>query len=64
MQVQAGIAFVWVLVNMIEPFGVKAAGPPDNSMDFVTFGEQQFCEVRAILPGDAGNECPAIRFDS
>jgi hypothetical protein len=23
----------------------------------VPLGEQQLCQVRAVLPGDAGNEC-------
>ena len=29
----------------------------DNPMNFITFFEQKFCQVAAILAGDSGNEC-------
>jgi len=47
-------AGVRVFVNGIEPPGVERARPPDDAMYFVTLGQKQLCQVRSILPRDAG----------
>lgn len=45
-----------VAEEMVDARGVERARPPDDSVDFVAFGEEQFGEVRAVLAGDAGDE--------
>ena len=40
---------------MRQRFG--ALEPPDDAGDLVALVEQKFREVRAVLPGDAGDDC-------
>src|SRR5262249_53768590 len=42
--------------EVFDPLEVLGARPPDDAVDFVTFGEQQVREVAAVLAGDARNE--------
>ena len=36
---------------------VRRARPPDDAEDFVPLVEKQFSQIRAVLPGDASNQC-------
>jgi len=39
------------------PLGVESAGSPDQAMDLVSLGEQEFGQVGPVLAGDTGNQC-------
>jgi hypothetical protein len=43
--------------DMIDPAGVKTARAPDDPVDFVSLGKQEFREITSVLPGDPGNQC-------
>src|SRR6266513_1250382 len=45
-----------IVVNRIQSSGVKRARPPYNAVHLVSFRQQQFRQIRAVLPGDAGDE--------
>ena len=36
-------------INRIKPSCVKAAGATNQSVDFIAFAQQQFCQIRSIL---------------
>ena len=57
MQNQAGFAGVRIGINGIEPPRIERAGPSNDAMHFITFGEQQFREVGAVLSGNASDQC-------
>jgi hypothetical protein len=42
---------------VVDAFRVESARPADDSVNFVPFGEQQFRQVRAVLPGNSRDEC-------
>jgi hypothetical protein len=42
---------------MIDPVGVKQARPPHQTVDFISLGEQELRKIRAVLPGNAGDQC-------
>jgi hypothetical protein len=50
------VAFMPIWKQVIDTLGVKTTGTALGSVDFVTFGEEQFREVRAVLTRYAGNE--------
>jgi hypothetical protein len=45
-----------VLVDMIDPVGVEGRTSPFYTVDFVTFFEQQFRQIRAVLPCDTSDK--------
>ena len=45
------------LLLQIEKTVVEGAGAADDPVDLVALGQEQFREVRAVLPGDARDEC-------
>ena len=47
---------MWVLIKVIDPAGVEAAGPSFDSMNLVALLKQQLRQVTSILPRDAGNK--------
>jgi len=55
-QSQARVRGVGILVDVVDAFGVEGGGAADDAVDFITFGEEEFGEVGAILAGDAGDE--------
>jgi hypothetical protein len=55
-QREAGIALMWVLVEVVDPGGVEAAGPPLDAVHAVALLQQQFGQVAAVLACDAGNQ--------
>ena len=38
-------------------FGVFESHAPDNAVYFVALIEQELCEIRTVLSGDAGDQC-------
>jgi len=44
------------LEKMIDAPGVEAAGAPDQAEDPVVFLQEQLSKIRAVLPGQPGNE--------
>ena len=44
--------------QMLDPPVVRRAETPDHAEDLVPLLEQQLGEVRAVLTGDAGDDCP------
>ena len=46
---------VRVLVKMIDAVGVERTGAADDAVDLVALAEQEFGEIRPVLPGDTGN---------
>jgi hypothetical protein len=45
-----------VIVEMVQPRTVQAAGAPNQSMYLITFVQQEFRQIRSILSIDPGNE--------
>jgi hypothetical protein len=41
---------------MLDPRTQQIAGPPHDSVNGITFFQKQLGQIRAILPGDAGDE--------
>jgi hypothetical protein len=56
-QHEALVSGVRVLVDVIDALGVEQRSAALDAVDLVAFLEQQFSEVRAVLAGDAGDEC-------
>ena len=53
---QSGIHIVGILVQMIDPAGVEAAGPSFDPMNDVSLLQQQFGQVTAVLAGDSADQ--------
>jgi hypothetical protein len=51
------VAVVGIPVYMVQATDVETAGPADDAVDFVAFGQKKFGQIGAILAGDAGNQC-------
>ena len=62
MQDHLQIFFMWILIQVVNPAGVKTAGPPDNAVHLVTFPDEQLSKVGPILSCDAGYKCDFIVF--
>jgi hypothetical protein len=43
------------LVDVVNPLGVKRAGPAFDAVHDVAFFQQKFSQVGAVLTGDAGD---------
>src|SRR3954471_7043141 len=41
---------------MVDPLRVEARGPADHAVNLIAEVEQQLSQVRAVLPGDAGDQ--------
>ena len=48
---------VRVLIKVVDARGIEGAGPADDAMDFIAFGNEQVGQIGAILTSDAGDEC-------
>src|SRR5260370_19293136 len=57
MQEQLRSRVIGVLINVIDARSIKRAGAPDDPVNFVSFGKQQFRQVRSILARYSGDEC-------
>ena len=63
MKEQTHAVDVRVLVKMVDPRRVERARAADDAVDFVAFFQQQLREIRAVLAGDAGDECFFHKWD-
>ena len=54
---EIAIAYVRVLVKMIYAIGIEQRGAALDPVYLVALGKQELGEVRAILAGNAGDEC-------
>jgi hypothetical protein len=55
-QQERHVAGVGVLVEMVDARGVERGGTPLDPMNGVAEAKQEFGEVGAVLPGDAGQQ--------
>ena len=55
MQFEFGIINMRVLIQVINPVGVKQRGTAFDAVYFIALAQQQFSQVSAILPGHAGD---------
>ena len=44
-----------IVIEMLNPIGVKGTGPADQPMHHVAFFQQEFGQVAAVLTSDPGN---------
>jgi len=56
MQDEFAVGLMRVLVEMIDAIGVEQRGAALDAVDFVAFAQQEFGEIGAVLPGNAGDE--------
>ena len=57
MQKQVDIIHVGILIKVIDAGSIKGRSSADDAVDFIAFRQQEFREVRAVLSGDASDEC-------
>ena len=55
-QAKARVIDMRIFVNVIHALGVEQAGAPLDAVYHVALVEQELGEVRAVLPGDAGDQ--------
>jgi hypothetical protein len=56
MQRESWIQLVGVLIEVVDPLRVEAAGATLEAMDAVALLEQQLRQITAVLAGDARNQ--------
>ena len=52
MQHKARVTLMRILVEVIDPAGVEAAGPAFDAMHHIALLQQEFRQVAAVLPRD------------
>ncbi len=55
-QMEFRVGSVRILVDVIHAFSVKRGGATLDAVNLIAFLQQQLCQIRAILPGNAGDE--------
>src|SRR5262249_40425946 len=55
---QVGLAQVEPAPDVLDPLEVLPAGPAHHAAHGIAFFQQEFRDVGAVLPGDAGDQCP------
>jgi hypothetical protein len=58
---EGAAGLVRVLVDVVDPLGVERGGAAHHPVHGVALVQQQLGEVRAVLAGDAGDECRLAR---
>src|SRR6266481_4430781 len=53
---------VFVAAQMLDARTREIARPPDDAVDRVAFFQEQLREIRAVLSGNAGNQCGFFVF--
>ena len=43
-------------IDVVDSLRVERAGSANDAVDFIVFRKKQFCQIRAVLTCDAGNE--------
>ena len=56
MKCETWVQLVRILIKVINPAGVEAAGAPLDSMHCIALLKQQLREVTAVLAGDTGDQ--------
>jgi hypothetical protein len=54
---EALVRFVWILIEMVDAVGIEQRRASLDTVDFVSFVEQQLGEIGAVLAGDACDQC-------
>ena len=55
-QMKFRVSGMRILVDVIHALGVERRGTTLDTVHFIPFFQQEFCQVRTILPGNAGDE--------
>jgi hypothetical protein len=56
-QDEVALGLMRVLVEMVDPLGVKRRGAALQAVDFISFRQQEFGQVRSVLSGNSGDQC-------
>lgn len=59
-QEELGARLVRVYVEVIDASRVEGRCASNQAMDLVSVSEKQFCEIRAVLTGDTGDERASV----
>ncbi len=51
-----GILLMGILIEVIDPGGIEAAGPALDAMHLVALLQKKLSQIRAILASDASNQ--------
>jgi len=57
MQDKAAVAFMRVLIDVVDAAGIKGRRAALDAMDDIAFFQQQVRQLGAVLPGYARDEC-------
>lgn len=50
------MSVVWVDVDVVDPLRIEVGGSSDQAMNLIAFLEEEFSQVRAVLPSDSGHK--------
>jgi hypothetical protein len=56
MQDEVALGLMRILVEMVDPLGVKGRSAAFEAVNFIAFREKEFRQVRSILPGNPGDQ--------
>ena len=56
MEQETPVAFVRVLVEMINSICINKRSTTFDAMNFVAFVQQKLCQIGTVLPSDAGDK--------
>ena len=55
-EIEACVLLVWIGVDRIQPVSVKGGRAPDDAVDLIFLGQEEFRQKGAVLAGYAGDE--------
>jgi hypothetical protein len=55
-QEEVALGLMRILVEVVDTLGIERRGAAFQTMDFVTFGKQEFRQVGTILSGNSGDQ--------
>jgi hypothetical protein len=56
MQDEVARGLMRILVQMVDALGVKRGSAAFQAVNFITFGEKEFRQVRSVLSGNPGDQ--------
>lgn len=56
-QMELSIREVRIAIDIVEAGRVERRGPANDSVDFVSFLQQEFGKIGAVLSGNSSNQC-------
>jgi len=56
MQDEIAPGLMRILVEMVDPLGVEGRSAPLQAVNFISFREKEFRQVRSVLPGNSGDQ--------